>query len=354
MKTKSKKRVMVAMSGGLDSSVAAALLKKSGRFEVVGVFMKFWSEEKGPKAENRCCSSESESRARQVAARLSIPFYVLDFKREFKKRVVEVFLKDHQMGLTPNPCVLCNKEIKFGLLLEKGLKMKADILATGHYARIKKTNKGHVIQKAKDKEKDQSYFLWRLSQNQLEHVVFPVGNYKKSQIRLMAKRLKLPVTDIPESQEICFIPKDVNSFLKRHLKVKPGKIVDKDKKTLTLHSGLFFYTIGQRKGLGLPGGPFYVMDKDLRKNLLVVTKNKKDLLKKEVLLRDVNWMIKGKPRGSLSVKVRYRTKGALADFKTFGKNKVKLYFKTGQQAVCPGQSAVLYKGEDLVAGGIIC
>src|SRR3989344_7828788 len=186
------KKVIVAMSGGVDSSVAAALLKRAG-FSVTGVFMRFWSE--GKKVENRCCSSESEKRARQVASKLGIPFYVFNFEKEFKKRIVDYFLEDYKAGLTPNPCVVCNKEIKFGLLLEKALALGADYIATGHYARLRN---GRLF-RAKDKEKDQSYFLWQLSHEQLKHILFPVGDYTKTETRQMAKRFGLPNFATPDS-----------------------------------------------------------------------------------------------------------------------------------------------------------
>src|SRR3989344_9413413 len=195
-----KIKVICAMSGGVDSSVAAALLKKRGHY-VIGVFMKFW---KGPgQGENRCCSPESEVRARQVAKILKIPFYVFNFEKEFKKRVVDYFIKGYKEGITPNPCVVCNKEIKFGLLLEKAMELGADFVATGHYARIRKfVNSKHVrysLMTAKDKNKDQSYFLWQLTQKQLAKIIFPVGNYTKPEVRKLAKKFKLPFEKIPES-----------------------------------------------------------------------------------------------------------------------------------------------------------
>ncbi|MBU2545124.1 tRNA 2-thiouridine(34) synthase MnmA, partial [Patescibacteria group bacterium] len=261
-----RKKVIVAMSGGVDSSVAAALLKKEG-FDVVGVFMRFWGD-------GKCCTPESEKRARLVCEKLGIPFYVFNFQKEFKKKVVDYFSKQEKSGLTANPCVVCNKEIKFGLLFKKALSLDADYIATGHYAIYKDGR----LYKGKDKDKDQSYFLWKLNQKVLKHVLFPVGNYTKPEIVKLAKKFKLPVSGIKESQDICF---------KVEFNKNPGEIIDTNKKIVGEHQGLWFYTIGQRKGIGLAGGPYYVLSKDVKKNILIVTKKEKDLYKKELLVKNV-------------------------------------------------------------------
>jgi tRNA-specific 2-thiouridylase len=375
-KEKRNRKVIVAMSGGVDSSVAAALLKKRG-FNVVGVFMKFWSEpEKNGLVGtwNRCCSPEAEGRARKVAKILKIPFYVFNFKKEFKKKIVDYFLKEYKDGKTPNPCVVCNKEIKFGLLLEKALALDVDFVATGHYARTNFGKNLTIVRflpkikllRAKDKNKDQSYFLWMLNQKQLRKILFPVGNYTKTQVRKLAKKFGLPVFKIPESQEICFIQTTINEFLRKYLREKRGNIVNKEGKVLGQHQGLWFYTIGQRKGIGFSGGPtfakatvgkpYYVLDKDLKKNLLIVTNNEKDLYKKELIAKNVNWILDKTPRLPLKVmaKIRYRHKPALA---TIGRLKSKVYslkFKAAQRAITPGQSVVFYQGQELLGGGIIC
>ena len=330
------------MSGGVDSSVAAALLKRAG-VDVIGVFIRL----------NRF-SAQAEKRARKVAKILNIPFYVFNFGKEFKKRIVDYFLKENKKGLTPNPCVVCNKEIKFGLLLEKILKMGVGFVATGHYARLvedssKQTRKLYA---GRDKEKDQSYFLWRLSQRQLKHILFPVGNYERAEVEKLARKFKLPFAGVRKSQEICFIPKTVEDFLKRHLKSKPGQIISKDDKVIGKHQGLWFYTIGQRKGIGLPQGPYYVLDKDLRRNILIVTKKERDLCKKELIARKVNWISGKKPKLPLrtTVKIRYRHKAAAATiYPTY-----KIIFNRAQRAVTPGQSVVFYKNQEVVGGGIIC
>lgn len=384
-----KKKVIIALSGGIDSSVAAALLKRAG-FEVAGIFMRFWMDPLA-KRRNRCCSPESEKRAKLVAASLNLPFYVLNFEKEFKKKIVDYFLKEHQTGLTPNPCVVCNKEIKFGLLLEKALALRADYVATGHYVKkqetrlqpthrippqsgpLRKQKTEYKLLMAKDKKKDQSYFLWMLNQEQLRRILFPVGDYTKNQVKDLAKKFDLPVFDIPESQEICFIETTINDFLKKHLKsANSGKIIDSEGKILGSHLGSSFYTIGQRKGIGLPGGPYYVLDKNLKKNLLVVTKNEKDLLKKELIAGNVNWVSGRRPELPLRVKtkIRYRQEATPAvikkqktpnkspwDYTGQAENKkqdlILVEFKKPQRAITPGQSVVFYRGEELIGGGVI-
>lgn len=336
------------MSGGVDSAVAAALLKKQG-FQVLGVFMRFWkSPQKGSMERwNRCCSLEAEQRAREVARVIGIPFYVFNFEKEFKKRIVDRFLAEYRAGLTPNPCVVCNQEIKFGLLLEKSLALGAQHLATGHYVR----RQGKKTLRGLDPEKDQSYFLWRLNQQQLSRVLFPVGGYKKPHVRALAKKFKLPVAETPESQEICFVPETVNEFLKRYFKPKTGKIVDVSGKVLGQHQGLIFYTIGQRKGIGLAQGPYWVKDRDFKKNLLIVTKTQKDLLKKELFFENANWLSSKSPKFPLKVtaKIRYRAKLAPA---VVYKNQ-RVVFRQPQRAVTPGQSVVFYRGQELLGGGVI-
>ena len=341
MKEKNKK-VIIAMSGGIDSSVSAALLKRAG-FDVIGVFMKFWAD--GPKSViNRCCTLESEKRARLVAQKLDIPFYVFNFKKEFKKKVVDYFLAGYRAGRTPNPCVACNKEIKFGLLFKKILSLNADYIATGHYARLRR---GRLL-RGKDKNKDQSYFLWKLNQKILKHTLFPVGDYTKTEVRKLAKKFNLPVLNIPESQEVCFIQTTTADFLKKYLKLKPGKIINAKGAMIGKHQGLWFYTIGQRKGIGFSKGPFYVLDKDIKKNTLIVTKNEKDLYKKELIVKNVNWASEIKFPLKVMAKIRYRHKLASA---VVDKNKV--IFTKPQRAITPGQSVVFYKGQELLGGGVI-
>jgi tRNA-specific 2-thiouridylase len=333
------KKIAVAMSGGLDSSVAAALVKESGA-ETIGVFLQVCSNY--PKG--------SEKRARKIAQILNIPFFVLDVKKEFKNKIIDYFLEGYKKGITPNPCVLCNKEIKFGILLKEVKKMGVDFLATGHYARMVKQK----LLKAKDKKKDQTYFLWQLDQRKLKHILFPVGGYNKKQVKDLAKEFKLPILDIPESQEICFIKDTCNDFLLKHLKKNPGDIINTRGETIGKHNGLWFYTIGQRKGIDISGKkPLYVLEKNIKKNTLIVTENKKELEKKELIVKNINWISGKKPKLPLKamVKIRYRSSLSRA---TIVKDVVyKVVFDKPQRAVAPGQSVVFYKGLELLGGGII-
>ncbi len=342
------KKVIVAMSGGIDSSVAAALLKEAGfypepgrRVDVIGVFMKL---------DELKSSKENERRARAVAKKLGVSFKVLDFRREFKEKVIKYFIKEYKLGRTPNPCVVCNKEIKFKLLFEELSTFKADYIATGHYARIKE---GRLL-KGRDKNKDQSYFLWQLTPKLLNKVLFPVGGYTKKEVKQLAKNFDLPAKDISESQEICFIKTTINDFLRKHLKPKPGKIINTEGKIIGEHQGLWFYTIGQRKGIELPAAkPFYVLEKDFKKNLLIVTQNEKDLYKKELFVKNTNWISDVKFPLKVMAKIRYRHKTAPATITKQKDGKIKVVFSKPQRAITSGQSVVFYKGQELLGGGII-
>lgn len=371
-----KIKVVVAMSGGVDSSVAAALLKRAG-FDVVGIMMKFWKD--GQSSGNRCCSVESEKLARLVAKAIGMPFYVINVEKEFKKKVVDYFLKEYKNGNTPNPCVVCNKEIKFGLLIKKALSLGADFVATGHYARVLFANQtfsaaqpslagGPVASKkfigsresllprlikGNDKEKDQSYFLWQLNQKQLSRVMFPVGGYTKLEVRKLAKKFKLPTAETPESQEVCFVADTTNNFLNKYLKQKPGKIINKEGKILGKHNGLWFYTIGQRRGLEIPQGPYYVVGKDFKRNILIVSKNQKDLYKKELIATGVNWITPQRLPINAEIKIRYKSDFAKARIFKLNNNKARVVFVKPQKAITSGQSAVFYKGVELLGGGVI-
>ncbi len=319
------------MSGGVDSSVAAVLLKKQGH-EVVGVFM-------------RLGESAGEKAAKKVAKKLGIKFLVWDFGREFKKVVKDYFLRELSAGRTPNPCVICNPKIKFGLFLNKALKSGADFIATGHYARAKS---GRLFA-AKDKIKDQSYFLYGLNQKQLSKTIFPLGDMTKKQVVALAKKRHLPYR-AGESFDICFID-DYQGFLKKHLKLKPGKIVDSAGKILGHHQGLALYTIGQRANVGGPG-PFYVVAKDSRKNFLVVSNKEKSLYEKELIAGRVNWLGgRAKLPCQCQIKIRYQSLTAAATLKDLNKNQVKVIFKRPQRAITTGQSAVFYGSSGEVLGG---
>lgn len=357
------KKAFVALSGGVDSSVAALLLKRAG-FSVEGVFMRFWADPRHG-GRNLCCSLDSERRARAVALKLGIPFYVFNFEKEFKKRVVDYFLRQTRLGLTPNPCVVCNEEIKFGLFLDKALKMGADFVATGHYARKAKSLKSKMFSllKAKDKTKDQSYFLWRLNQKQLSRVLFPLGDYQKSEARKIALKAGLPTAKTKDSQNLCFLAGEAADFLRHYLKNKAGSIVDVEGQTIGKHRGLGFYTLGQRTGIGealfpkyQSQGPYYVLKKDLKKNQLVITRKSKDLLVREFLAGDLHWISGKAPRMPFraKAKIRSRQNEALAVIRR-GKKRDQVLVKLTkpQKAITPGQSAVFYEAEELIGGGII-
>jgi len=353
-------RVIVAMSGGVDSSVAAALLKNRG-YDVVGIFMKFWKQP-GIKDENKCCSAEAQMDVRRVAAEIGIPVYFLDVRKEFKKRVVDYFIQEYKKGRTPNPCVECNKWIKFRFLIEKALQLKADYIATGHYAKIKFVNSKPIrysLMTAKDTKKDQTYFLWTLNQKQLKKSLFPVGDYTKTQIRAMAKKFDLSVFEKKDSQEICFIT-DIYEFLSSRIPTNKGPIITIDGKKMGEHKGLIFYTIGQRKGIEIGGvGPFYVVDKDFKKNALIVAQGdfNQALYKKEMIVKNVNWLrldlLAGRNKFRCKIKIRYLHKSVPATvFKVYG-SKFKVLFTSPQRAITPGQSAVFYLKDEALGGGVI-
>ncbi|MCX6763980.1 MAG: tRNA 2-thiouridine(34) synthase MnmA [Candidatus Moranbacteria bacterium] len=385
MKNKPKK-VIVGMSGGVDSTVAAAILKKQG-YKVVGVFLHFWKEpKKDTKFEKKCCSLEAYEDLKKICKIIGIKLIVINAEKEFKKEVVDYFLREYKNGRTPNPCVVCNREIKFKIMFKKMLELETDFVASGHYARLRRKisnpksqipnsakggsadgGKSKILYKlitAKDKNKNQSYFLYTLNQKQLAKILFPLGEYKKPEIRKLAQKIKLPVFDKPESQDVCFISSNVENFLKKYLKLKKGKIIDEAGNILGNHQGLPLYTIGQRKGLNIGGsGPFFVTAKNFRRNRLIVTNNQKapELFSEEILVEKVNWIV-GAPKfpAKILLRTRYRNPLVSAIIKAentehITHNKIyKIIFSEPQRAIAPGQSAVFYgkKGE-VLGGGVI-
>ena len=348
------------MSGGVDSSVAAALLKQRG-FRVVGVYMKCWIAD--DPLYGGCTSVDDERSARLAASHLGIPFYTWNFIKEYRQKVVEYMLEGYARGITPNPDIMCNKEIKFGLFFEKAMKLGADYIATGHYARLRspagelRRGKARIFQ-AKDKNKDQSYFLSFIKPEVLSHVLFPIGEYTKPQVRELARKFGLPNAERKESQGVCFIGKvNFDEFLKQHILSDPGEIVDTVGAVLGKHDGLALYTIGQRKGIGLSGGPYYVVRKDFVKNQLIVSKDERDLQTSELLFSNINWFEKPElfPMENVETRIRYRQPTSKASLVPMEGDKglYRLVFSEPQRAVTPGQFAVFYKGEELLGGGVI-
>ena len=340
-------KIVVAMSGGIDSSVAACLLKEEGR-DVIGVTIRFW--ENGP----QCCPFDNVYRAKKVAEKLNIPHYAVDFREEFKREVIEYFLNEYTKGRTPNPCCVCNKTIKFGLLLNKAKKLGADYIATGHYAKVEynQNKKRWLLKEGEDKNKDQSYFLALLSQEQLSKAIFPLGKYRKEKVREIAKDIGLKLVE-RESEEVCFIPGgDILNFVKKgKLDVKEGFIVDKEGNILGKHNGIAGYTIGQRRKVGIAiGKPVYIIGLDAESNTITVGKDE-DLYKKRFIVDDLNWVsIPGIDSGlKCLVKIRYKHKKAAANVKPIDKDSVLVEFEKPQRAITPGQLAVFYE-EDKVLG----
>lgn len=364
-----KKKIVIAMSGGVDSSVCAALLQRKG-YDCIGIYLNFWSDplidkKCGALPQNKCCTKESLDDAREVAGKLGIPFYVFNVEQKFKREVVDYFLEMYAQGCTPNPCVRCNREIKFGELLKYADKLGADYLATGHYARIKKAKKGYELFEAKDKEKDQSYFLYQLTQEKLARISFPIGDFKKFEVYKMAKKFGLDrVYKKKESQNVCFFAeKTPEQFLKRHLAekfFKSGPIVNIEGKKIGIHKGLPLYTIGQRKGIGIGGisgekesEGRYVIGIDRGSNSLIVG-GKKDLARKSFECKDISFISGKIPAGKIKVdvKIRHRAPKVSANFEVKGKKGVIMSSKYFI-GVSPGQSAVFYKGGKVLGGGVI-
>ena len=373
-----KLKVYAAMSGGVDSSVAAALLKKQG-YDITGVFFKPWLSQNGRAF---CNWQQDKQDAMRVAAKLRIKFKTWDFSKEYGNKVTKYMINSYRGGITPNPDVMCNKEIKFGLFLKKALAQGADYIVTGHYARLGReipspksqipnkskiqNSKNYKLQttnykllKGVDKNKDQSYFLWTLTQKQLKYCLFPIGNYTKPEVRKLAKKFGLHTHAKKDSQGVCFVGQlDVKEFLKEYIKPKEGQIkLLETGKNIGRHDGIYYYTIGQRHGLDIKigGGPYFVAGKDVKKNIIYVTTNEKNLAADIAKVEKLNWVSRQPALpAKVGIKIRYRSESIPAEISRGAKAKVLVIkFKKSARAVTPGQSAVFYRGEVVLGGGII-
>ena len=349
-------RVVVAMSGGVDSSVAAALLVEQG-YEVIGLMLRLWSEV-GDGTDNRCCTPTAVEDARSVARVLDIPFYLVNCERTFKTHVVDPFIDEYMHGRTPNPCVACNRHIKFGYLLQRALTLDADYLATGHYARIRQADGQYQLLRGIDPGKDQSYFLYMLGQEHLQHVLFPIGEHYKPQVRALAARWKLPVADRQDSQDVCFArDQDYRRFLRTYAPYgfRPGPIVDRTGRELGQHQGLPDYTIGQRRGLGIAWSePLYVLDIDVANNALIVGPAS-HLGRSSLHVVGASFVAGESPPlpSSVTVKIRYTGQEASATLHNGENETLDVHLDAPLRDITPGQAAVFYHGEMLVGGGII-
>jgi tRNA-uridine 2-sulfurtransferase len=350
-------KVVVAMSGGVDSSVAAALLQEQG-YDVIGMMLRLWSEP-GKEDSNRCCTPDSMAQARRVAAKLDIPFYVLDAKEVFQHTVVQYFLDGYARGETPNPCLICNRQIRWTFLLDHALALGADFMATGHYVRRVPEENGQInLLRAVDHQKDQSYVLHVLTQDKLKYALFPVGDYPKPEIRQIAERYGLPTASRKDSQDLCFLAgEDYRAFLQRNAAevLQAGEIVSRDGRILGEHNGLANYTIGQRKGLGVASPiPLYVLSKNSVTNTLVVG-TQEELGSRELIARDVNWISGEEPSEPFraDVKIRYTAKEASAVVTPLSGGQVQVRFAAPQRDITAGQAAVFYQSDKMIGGGII-
>ncbi|GAB4510494.1 MAG: tRNA 2-thiouridine(34) synthase MnmA [Anaerolineae bacterium] len=352
-------RVVVAMSGGVDSSVAAALLVEQG-YDVVGMMMRLWSEETtAGGAHNRCCTPEQMNDARRIADKIGIPFYVLDTKDVFRNTVVEYFIDQHRAGLTPNPCIECNRHIRFTYLLNNALALDADYLATGHYARIDGASDGEYrLRQGVDKHKDQSYVLSVLSQKHLAHVMFPIGEYPKPEVRKLAEKFGLPTASKKDSQDLCFLGDgDYRRFLTDYAPdvMTPGPIVLTNGDIIGEHTGLANYTIGQRRGLGLAySEPLYVIATNPYRNALIVGVQA-ELGSSVLTAKRVNWVSDHKPTAPFhaEAKIRYKGQQVAAFIEPLPDDRVRVSFEQPMRDITPGQGVVMYDGDICLGSGII-
>ncbi len=363
MNKNTSKKVILGVSGGIDSAIALYLLKKQG-FDVMGVFLEFdvWKNKKNLLKENACCNEDCFSRARDICDFFNVKCKKINVKKDFQKNVIKYFTNELKQNNTPNPCVMCNRFVKIQKLLDIMKEYKADFVATGHYAKISinKKTKEYELKRPVDKSKDQTYFLSYLTQKQIKYLKFPLASYYKKDIYLMAKKLKLDVFDrVKQSQDFCFVDnKSINDFLIEILGKEKGDILDDKGNVLGRHNGLYFYTLGQRKGIGLSGGPFYVLEKDLSKNILIVTKDKNKMFKKEFYVKNFNLIntLSEKDINSKapSVQIRYADKKGKCKIKFINSKKIQIVLDKPKVAVTPGQIAVIYIKDQCIGGGIIC
>ena len=359
LSAESGRSVLIAMSGGGDSSVAALLLKNSG-YALVGATMKLY--EKSDIAgigEQFCCTTTDTDDAQKIANRLNFPHCVLNFQEDFEKQVIQHFISAYERGETPNPCIDCNRFMKFSLLYQRAKEMKLSYIATGHYADIELQNDRFLLKKAVDLSKDQSYVLYSLTQDQLAHTLFPLGCYTKAQVRQIAEENGFMNAKKRDSQDICFVPDgDYASFIRRKTgKTYPsGDFIDENGAVLGVHKGIIQYTIGQRRGLGLAlSKPMYVADKNMEKNQVVLAENSA-LFRREMDVKEVNWIALNAPTGTIkaNVKIRYSHREQAAQITPESKNCAHVIFEQPQRAITKGQAAVFYDGNYVLGGGVIC